>query len=223
MIIKIEIPDNNKPLAAAIGRALVNYAGETDKRVSITVKEIGSVLDPNETEQQSDSTSEEVDQSQDLKTSCHTGRLEDQDLTTGTVKVDEKGVPFIPAICGEAKDPFYTTSPHKGQWKKKRNVPESTYNEVYDKALAQVGIQTTTAKTEETPEQVFGDELQTPPRETARYAGPQEVFELYSALVQGGKVNEANSVMQKHGLANGTLIYSRPDLVNVILPELRAL
>lgn len=237
MTIRIEIPSDNKPLAAAFGRALSEYAGETTKRVTVTQEEIekdtgaisDNVVDLNPDNDQGSSGFEELNKEVDLIGEGCSQKV------SGIM--DKKGVSFIPAVCGEAKDPFYASGPRKGQWKKKRGatVTDAEYDAAYNLALAQVPTQSTpadtgtvtqTAQTQETAEEVFGggqQQQQAVNTIVNAGVGPQEVFELYSSLLQGGLVNEANGVMQKHGLANGTLIYSKPELAGVIFPELQAL
>ena len=242
MTIKIEIPSDNKALAGVIGRALSDYAvaetltitgsgasdGEYVKTDPDNVVELGQQFQAATKGPQTDATSEDSHAEQEEE--------KGQDFTAlSNGKTDIKNVPFIPAICGEAKDPFYASGPRKGQWKKKRNVSDETYDMTYNNALAQVntssigdGIaddtaalqtQNPAATIDQTAEEVFGEQ-QT--QQTAN-VGPQQVFELWSTLVQSGKVNKANGIMQKHGLANGTLIYGRPDLVDVIFPKLQAI
>lgn len=46
-------------------------------------------------------------------------------------QVDPHGVTFDPEYCGVSETPFYTSGKRKDQWKKKRNVPDATYDAWY--------------------------------------------------------------------------------------------
>ncbi len=251
MTIQITIPSDNKPLAAAIGRALTEYGeGATTGRISgkvvnisngprdeyidsrvaeiereVHLGELNNELDPEGGDCPNENrvdTATTQDGSMETQTSDVAG-------VTG-VKVDEKGVLFIPAVFGNAAIPFYASGARKGQWKKLRGVTDQEYDRVYAGELAKVATtgagQQQSATTEQTAQEVFGgqgQQQQSNLQQTNPAATPQQVFELYSGLVQQGKADPANGIMQKHGLANGSLIYSRPDLAAVILPELQAL
>ena len=45
--------------------------------------------------------------------------------------VDLHGVAFDQAYCARAEEPFYTTGPRSGQWKKKRGVDDAAYDKWY--------------------------------------------------------------------------------------------
>lgn len=228
MTIKIEIPSDNKPLAAAIGRALVNYAlgdeitptGSGEYIKAVPREEEGVVVDLNPQE-----LNKEIDLIGEGNQEGQSPGADNGECSAGTSGgVDMKGVVFIPAVCGEAEKPFYASGPRQGQWKKKRGITDENYDVVYNNALAQVSTQT--SQSEQSAEEVFGGQQQQQQQnlqQAASNVGPQEVFELYSSLVQGGQVKEANGVMEKHGLANGTLIYGSPQLAGVIFADLQAL
>ncbi len=253
MTIKIEIPSDNKELAGAIGRALSEYAGgATTGRVSATIENTSNAprgIEVNaedltakaEDDSLGGINSEMEQQFQETVDGPQTNEQAAAGAQSTGGKVDEKGVPFIPAICGNATIPCYASGARKGQWKKLRGVSEQEYDQVYALALGQVANTGTAQQqadtNEQSAEEVFGgqqqqqnaantgqqQQLQQQLQQQQTAATPQQVFELYSTLVQGGKVEAANGVMQKHGLANGTLIYGRPDLADVIFQELLAL
>lgn len=51
-------------------------------------------------------------------------------------RLDQNGVAFDPAYCGEATEPFYASGKRAGQWKKKRGVSEGDYDAWYAGAAA---------------------------------------------------------------------------------------
>jgi hypothetical protein len=52
--------------------------------------------------------------------------------STGTeTRVDTLGVVFDPEYCGEATEPFYTSSKRAGQWKKRRGITDDAYDGWY--------------------------------------------------------------------------------------------
>lgn len=46
-------------------------------------------------------------------------------------RVDMHGVAFDPTYCADAEEPFYSSGPRKGQWKKRRGVDEGDYDGWY--------------------------------------------------------------------------------------------
>lgn len=53
-------------------------------------------------------------------------------------EVDMKGVPFDAGYCGQAAEPFYSSGPRSGQWKKKRGVSDAEYDKWYAHRLSMV-------------------------------------------------------------------------------------
>jgi len=161
-------------------------------------------------------------------------------VTTGKPTHDEKGVMFIPAICANAAKPFYASGPYKGQWKKGTKVDQAEYDRVYSEALAALGSvqtgridcsQVNTVQTQvgqsvanSSAAQVFGGGQQQadPLTQTLQEhpATPAEAFEVYTYLLQNGGEGVANAICLGAGLANGTLIFSRPDLAARLYKEL---
>lgn len=270
-MLKIEFDPTNTRLALAIGKALVEYAkGCTDLVIPIRRAAPGGQLTD---EENAALTGSEADLQTDGEITGAAGAAEqfDKDVTkdvattTTTDKPthDEKGVQFIPAICGQATDPFYSTGANKGQWKKRKGVDPAEYDRVYGEALAALTpspsqgyqapqggqterfdtIQENTANTSSATEtfagqqqtnvgqdvanssaaQVFGGGSD-PITETVNEipATPAEVFELYSEICQKGGAGVANQICATAGIANGTLIFSRPDLAPRLYKELTA-
>lgn len=56
------------------------------------------------------------------------GEATQASASAGDARVDHKGVPFDPAFCGEAAEPFYGSGKRAGQWKKRRGVEEADYD-----------------------------------------------------------------------------------------------
>lgn len=51
---------------------------------------------------------------------------------------DQKGVPFNGAFCANAKEPFYSSGPNLGQWKKARGISDADYAAWYASELARL-------------------------------------------------------------------------------------
>ena len=49
--------------------------------------------------------------------------------------VDDNNVAFDPKFCGKARQPFYTTTKRKGQWKRRQGVDENEYDIWYASQL----------------------------------------------------------------------------------------
>ena len=62
---------------------------------------------------------------------AQTAETDSPDLSASGARVDENGVAFNAAYCGEAAEPFYTTGKMRGQWKKKRGVDQDDYDAWY--------------------------------------------------------------------------------------------
>jgi hypothetical protein len=153
---KLEFPANNKPLAAAIGRALLEYGtGKTvlevdtvaaSKMRSSTVDAPSEPVDTRSLSEVQDAaaveavieavngdTLDELSQGEDVLAE------EPANVDTGAeVRVDSKGVPFDKDYCANAADPFYKSGKTSGQWKKKKAVEEAEYNDWYALRLREV-------------------------------------------------------------------------------------
>ncbi len=231
MTIKIEIPSNNEPLVRAIGMALTTYKrtlepGEVPlDSYTKTAADVDKVIDSDIADNSHiEATIPASQGGTKVDNTTQAPATENTSTTDSNANIDEKGVIFIPAICGNSKDPFYVSGPLKGQWKKKRGVTQEEYDKVYANALSAANILETPlaeAGTTATPTHdantAFAQKTQL---KTTMDKTPQEVFNLFSALAQAGMAEAANQVCVNHGISNGTLIFSRPDLVGVIYPEL---
>lgn len=243
-MLKIEFDPSNTALALAIGKALTEYAGgETNDRThcAATVEQITAA------EVNAGNLPKSVDTAKGPSPSAQSPTLEpafaQEPASTARPSVDEKGVVFLPAICGQAAEPFYSTGTNKGQWKKLRGVDQAEYDRVYASALAskpvtqavgqQVQAETTLLVTQQThtPDQTVATAspaaevfaaTQNPIDETISEipVTPQEVFTLYSEICAGGGVGVANAICEAAGISNGTLIFSRPDLAPRLFREL---
>lgn len=130
-MIKIEIPAHNKALAAAIGRALLEYGcdglapavpeTETEAEYSAQVTDILGAESEGVT----------VDEKEALNGITPETAPGSAFAADAIVDLDENGVRFDPNYCGQATEPFYGTGKRKGQWKKKRGVDDITYDEWY--------------------------------------------------------------------------------------------
>lgn len=158
-MLKIEFDPENTRLALAIGKALTEYAGgESTVRPIKSLpaeavapyggeadSEVTGAPEPGAGEQFDKDVTKDVGKSADVAgqdtTAVQTGTQSDGagSATTSKPTHDERGVMFIPAICGQANDPFYSTGPNKGQWKKRKGVDPAEYDRVYGEALTALG------------------------------------------------------------------------------------
>ena len=159
-MLEIKFPAENKPLAAAIGRALVEY-GAGERKVGMAV-ELGmpysaaaAELEPEDLVftgtpiVESDDAAEEAanlaafkaeQEDEAGKSAASTAQLGAGDAQG--VKVDRHGVPFDGAMCGKAAEPFYGSGKKSGQWKKKVGVDQADYDAWYAAERAKVDAAT---------------------------------------------------------------------------------
>lgn len=52
-----------------------------------------------------------------------------------SAEVDTKGVAFDVNFCSRAADPFYSSGPRAGQWKKRKGVDDAAYDKWYEDRL----------------------------------------------------------------------------------------
>lgn len=142
-MLKIEFDPANTALAAAIGAALVQYAGkgapETEyltfpkkdapapdecETTAADALAADGAADAEAYEAMQAAAAESVDES-DATAAATYGAQE----ASSDTRVDEYGVPFDKDYCSKAAEPFYKSGPNKGQWKKKKGVDDSAYNE----------------------------------------------------------------------------------------------
>ncbi len=136
---KIEFDPSNTKLAAAIGRALTEYAAADPKPAAVVTEPAGEKASTAavETVTEPASTIDHVAEAtvagaEDLDGSAATNAPADAG------NVDEKGVTKDDDYCATAKVPFYGTGKRKGQWKKRQGVDEDEYDEWYESQLAKV-------------------------------------------------------------------------------------
>jgi hypothetical protein len=161
--------------------------------------------------------------------------------TSQKLDYDTKGVPFIPAICAKAAKPFYASGPYVGQWKKGTKVSQEEYDRVYGEALAKVLAGVQTGRVDGTVENqtnigktiqnspaadVFGGQQQGNAIDETIKENPvsaNDVFALYGELCAKNGAVAANGICAAAGIENGTLIFSRPDLVDELFKSLTTL
>ncbi len=158
---KLEFPAENKTLAAAIGRALLEYGtGATVLAVDTTAaskmrsstlvdEEMAAEVQPVEaaaTEPTLDEAA--VTDLGNAQSTAEQGAGAAQGATGA--KVDLHGVPFDADYCANAADPFYKTGKTAGQWKKKKGVDQDEYDDWYAAAKPAASASTSTV-TEDTP------------------------------------------------------------------------
>lgn len=155
---KLEFPANNKTLAAAIGRALVEYAGGTvagpvvigsEEHTAIIAEVPANVVELGKELRQEVKTASaefyEKDRStEEVHAELTSAKPGDK---TDRNNVDEKGVGKNPDFCGNAQIPFNQSGKKKGQWKKKAGVDEALYDAWYASEL----VNTPTPVVKDTP------------------------------------------------------------------------
>lgn len=129
-MLKIEFPAENKTLAAAIGRALLDYAGAertTGLSAAHAAPYIGEVVDTTDPRDPAPTFDE-------LQAAASTTASTDDEPTNDAPadgRKDQKGVVFNPTFCANAKEPFYTSGAVLGQWKKARGCDQAAYDAWY--------------------------------------------------------------------------------------------
>jgi hypothetical protein len=148
-MIKIEFPANRSDIALAIGQALIAIGqgeGRDGGPVAVSLKASDVVLADSfrKTFAPADTRTEEAKTEERDNLYQHTpdpkpGETETRGDSHGTYehvgktedRVDPNGVLFDEKYCGEAALPFYTSGKQKGQWKKRKGLEESVYDEWY--------------------------------------------------------------------------------------------
>lgn len=122
-MLKIEFPAENKALAAAIGKALTQYAGGAAELVMrVDASDVMAQLDRVAPD------SGVVVAGSDALTGA-----EDEPTNEAPAdgRKDQKGVVFNPTFCANAKEPFYSSGATLGQWKKARGCDQAAYDAWY--------------------------------------------------------------------------------------------
>jgi hypothetical protein len=138
---KLEFPAENKTLAAAIGRALLEYGtGEVTAGAIIThtiKKEVGDVAltETVTTEPVKTTATQDPVESTAILGAGSAPAAQGTDNTDRN-NLDEKGVGKNPDFCSNAQIPFFQSGKKKGQWKKKQGVDEADYDAWYGAELA---------------------------------------------------------------------------------------
>ena len=231
-MLKIEFDPSNTAIALAIGKALLEIGGGAAPANTIT-SAVELVSEADAERAFSRDVLEQNNEGDVIGDNAGMGNgagaitaAADAGAPTGEKPThDEKGVIFIPAICANAAKPLYASGPYKGQWKKGTKVEQAEYDRVYAAALAALGsTQTQVGQTvaDSPAAQVF--QQQTPMEEVIQEhpATPAEAFDVYTYLLQNGGAGAANEICTAAGIANGTLIFSRPDLAPRLYSELSA-
>lgn len=128
-MLKIEFPADNKALASAIGRALVTY-GANLIGGAIAHDDIESATPADTVADETAERHAAMDAYLERNPKPATDAVID-DANEGDIRVDLHGVPFDPAFCSAAKDPFYSSGKGAGQWKKRKGVGEPEYDVWY--------------------------------------------------------------------------------------------
>jgi hypothetical protein len=140
-MLEIKFSANNKPLAAAIGAALLAYSktlnalgplatavAENAARHDVSSAEVEAQADGVQAEQSASQTA--ISEAAEL--APHTQEQVNNAFSDAAAghqdgRVDLHGVHFCDKHCANAQDPFYKTGPTAGQWKAKRGVSAEVY------------------------------------------------------------------------------------------------
>lgn len=144
-MIKIEFPADRPDIAEAMSKALAAIAkGDTASALeepleapkqpaSTAGASTQSLPEETETEHTGTALTAEPDSGAPSETDAPAGEWAE-------TRFDLKNVSFNPAFCGQAAEPFYATGKMRGQWKKKKGVDQSEYDNWYDGQLASRGL-----------------------------------------------------------------------------------
>jgi len=135
--LKIEFPAENKELAAAIGHALLDYAG-AERTTGLSplhaAPYVGAVVDATDPREPDAPTFEELQ----VASTDDEPTNEPTDDAPADGRKDQKGVVFNPTFCADAKEPFYSSGATLGQWKKARGCDQGAYDAWYASELSKV-------------------------------------------------------------------------------------
>lgn len=126
-MLKIEFPAENKKLAAAIGKALTQYAGsEAELVLRVDASDVSAQLG----RLTAQSAANVATHSSEPDTTTGADDEPTNDAPADGRK-DQKGVVFNPTFCANAKEPFYSSGAMLGQWKKARGCDQGAYDAWY--------------------------------------------------------------------------------------------
>ncbi len=186
-MLKIEFDPNNTALAAAIGRAITEYASEGKSAPTVTEQageKVKTTAAPTVTEQ--DSPTDHAAEKTVAGAADQVGS-DDTSAPAGAGSVDEKGVTKDDDYCATAKVPFYGTGKRKGQWKKRQGVDEDEYDEWYESQLAKVSTPQTETKVDTAA--AFGGK---PANDNAAPANGGDFMKWLSEQQNAGTVTQAD-------------------------------
>lgn len=137
---EIKMNADNKPLAAAIGRALLEYgdgAAALSSTTTITETSVGDVKHAVTVTKTGDDSTSALDHVDETHT-ADDGTGHAATTATEATAADNNGVLKNDAFCSTAAKPFYASGPRSGQWKKRQGVDDAAYDAWYAGELAKV-------------------------------------------------------------------------------------
>lgn len=138
-MIKIEFPAHEKEIALAIGKALIEI-GQCGTGPDSYISGDEASAYATERLAELSRADKETDEP------CFSSNAPD----ASDIRTDEKAVPFDAEFCGNAAKPFYETGPREGQWKKRKGVGDSYYDEWYAEEWVKVAPPASTVGTTDT-------------------------------------------------------------------------
>lgn len=217
-MIKIEIPADNKELAAAIGDALTAYGrgvnalasgiAAAEQATAQGITAAGAL-----TADESKAINELVFDDPEDDTNHGAGDAAIKQIHKISSEINERedtqGVQFNAEFCGNAADPYYAGGKRKGQWKKRKGVTDAAYDTWY---AVEVGQLTRPAPTEpdtavDTSKAFSNGEQSATTTDVPANAGE---FMQWVAEKQAAELLTADNITQAYGQAGVAI----PDLFN---------
>ena len=115
-MVKIEFPADRADIALAVGKALLSIAGAGNAQVDTPVETDAKPEHNGETDE-------------DTEAACAAPREATAVSEAADERTDHKGAPFFAPMCAAAKEPFYSSGLRAGQWKKRKGVDETAYDQ----------------------------------------------------------------------------------------------
>lgn len=141
-MIKIEFPAHRTDIAHAIGKALCGLTDEAINPGILAGSAAIGALQP-APEVPVSAASEETTPEPNVEETAVADVVASEPVEERPT-VDEFGVEFDEEYCGKAKNPFYDSGARKGQWKKRKGVSDTRYND-WHAHMREDGTETDTA------------------------------------------------------------------------------
>lgn len=135
-MIKLEFDGTDRTVAAALGRALLEIAGEAVAPAGSSLKDVHvhyTAETPDGGEVSTDTPTPDEPPAAEVEE-------RDDAAPESNGQVDCNRVPHNADMCSSGKNPFYTSGANEGQWKKRRGIAEAVFNKWYTDQLVEVDV-----------------------------------------------------------------------------------